>query len=86
LNKPGRVKLRLFGLAKKDAAAWASRSWKPCLKPEFSRMCTRVTGGSCLDNLWEGLPDVAIKELVKILPEARFAIIHAWGDSPPTSP
>ena len=39
-----------------------------------------VTGWSRLDNHWEGLQASALKDLVKILPEARFVIIHAWGD------
>ena len=39
-----------------------------------------VTGWSRLDNLWEGLPTTSIKDLVTILPEARFVVVHAWGD------
>jgi DMSO/TMAO reductase YedYZ molybdopterin-dependent catalytic subunit len=39
-----------------------------------------VTGWSRLDNLWEGLQASALKDQVKILPEARFVIVHAWGD------
>lgn len=38
-----------------------------------------VTGWSRLDNLWEGLASSIIKELVRILPEARFVIVHALG-------
>jgi len=35
-----------------------------------------VTGWSKLDNTWEGVSTQVIKGLVKILPEARFVIVH----------
>ncbi len=38
-----------------------------------------VTGWSRLENLWEGVQASALKNLVKIRPEARFAIVHAPG-------
>jgi DMSO/TMAO reductase YedYZ molybdopterin-dependent catalytic subunit len=38
-----------------------------------------VTGWSRLDNLWEGVSTGEIRELVKILPEARFVIVHGAG-------
>lgn len=38
-----------------------------------------VTTWSRLDNLWKGVPTLALKNLVKIQSEARFAIIHAQG-------
>lgn len=38
-----------------------------------------VTGWSKLDNLWEGVSTSTIKELVNILPEAKFAIVNAVG-------
>ncbi len=76
---PDEWRLRIFGLVERER----------CLSlPEFQALPQRkvlsdvhcVTGWSRLDNLWEGLQTSAIKDLVKILPEARFAIIHAWGD------
>lgn len=36
-----------------------------------------VTRWSKLDNLWEGVGTQVIKELVDILPEARYVIVHA---------
>lgn len=36
-----------------------------------------VTGWSKLDNLWEGVNTAVVKELVDILPEARFVLVHA---------
>ena len=38
-----------------------------------------VTGWSKLDNTWEGVSAQAIKELVKILPEAKFVIVHCYA-------
>jgi len=35
-----------------------------------------VTGWSKLDNIWEGPSTAIIKELVTILPEANFVIVH----------
>ncbi len=77
--KPDEWRLRLFGLVDRE---------RSLSLPEFQALpqgkvfsdvhC--VTGWSRLDNLWEGLPASAIKDLVKILPEARFAIVHARGD------
>lgn len=39
-----------------------------------------VTRWSRLDNLWEGPSTSVVNSLVKLLPEARFAIIHAAGN------
>ncbi len=39
-----------------------------------------VTGWSRLDNTWEGVSTQVLKGLVKILPEARFVIIHCYAD------
>ncbi len=38
-----------------------------------------VTGWSRLDNLWEGVSTSAVRELVKVLPEAKFVIVQAAG-------
>jgi DMSO/TMAO reductase YedYZ molybdopterin-dependent catalytic subunit len=38
-----------------------------------------VTGWSKLDNLWEGVSTSVIPELVSILPEAKFVMVHAAG-------
>jgi len=38
-----------------------------------------VTGWSKLDNLWEGVSARSIRELVKILPEARFVTVRSEG-------
>ena len=36
-----------------------------------------VTTWSRLDNLWEGVSASAIRDLTRILPEAKFVIVHA---------
>jgi DMSO/TMAO reductase YedYZ molybdopterin-dependent catalytic subunit len=38
-----------------------------------------VTGWSKLDNLWEGVSTSVIRELVRILPEAEFVMVHSAG-------
>jgi len=38
-----------------------------------------VTGWSKIDNLWEGVSTRVIRELVDILPEARFVLVHSVG-------
>ena len=39
-----------------------------------------VTRWSKLDNLWEGPRTAVIKQLTRILPEARFVLVHAAGE------
>jgi DMSO/TMAO reductase YedYZ molybdopterin-dependent catalytic subunit len=38
-----------------------------------------VTGWSKLDNVWEGVSTGTIKDIVKILPEAKFVMVHSKG-------
>ena len=38
-----------------------------------------VTGWSKLDNTWEGVSTRVIKGLVRILPEAKFVIVHCYA-------
>jgi DMSO/TMAO reductase YedYZ molybdopterin-dependent catalytic subunit len=38
-----------------------------------------VTGWSKLDNLWEGVSTSQIRQLVRILPEAEFVMVHSAG-------
>jgi DMSO/TMAO reductase YedYZ molybdopterin-dependent catalytic subunit len=38
-----------------------------------------VTGWSMLDNLWEGVSASQIRQLVRILPEAGFVMVHSAG-------
>jgi len=38
-----------------------------------------VTGWSKLDNLWEGVASDQIGQLVRILPEAKFVMVHSAG-------
>jgi len=38
-----------------------------------------VTGWSKLDNLWEGVASEQIRGLVRILPGAKFAMVHSAG-------
>lgn len=38
-----------------------------------------VTGWSVLDNLWEGVSTGVIPKLVKLLPKAKFVVVHSVG-------
>jgi DMSO/TMAO reductase YedYZ molybdopterin-dependent catalytic subunit len=38
-----------------------------------------VTGWSKLDNLWEGVSSSVIRRLARILPEAKFVMVHCAG-------
>lgn len=38
-----------------------------------------VTGWSKLSNLWEGVSSGVLRELVNIIPEAKFVMIHSAG-------
>ena len=38
-----------------------------------------VTGWSKLNNLWEGVSTSIIQQLVRILPEAKFVMVHSAG-------
>lgn len=38
-----------------------------------------VTGWSKLDNLWEGVSTAEVRQLVAILPQARFVMVHSEG-------
>ena len=76
---PAQWRLRLFGLVEKERNL-SLQEFRALPQASVLSDVHCVTGWSRLDNLWEGLPAVAIKGLVKILPGAGFAIIHAWGD------
>lgn len=70
---------RIFGLVdKKKTLSFKEFSALPQIKIVSDIHC--VTTWSKLDNLWEGISAGAIKEVVQILPEARFVIIHADND------
>lgn len=72
-------RLRLFGLVEKEQ----SLSFPEFLALPFVRVFSDVhcvTGWSRLDNLWEGVSPSVLNDLVKIMPEAKFAIIHAAGN------
>jgi DMSO/TMAO reductase YedYZ molybdopterin-dependent catalytic subunit len=71
--------LHLFGLVEKER----SLSYGEFLALPRARVLSDVhcvTGWSRLDNLWEGVSATTLKTLVKINPEANFAIIHAEGN------
>ena len=85
--------LHYGGVPKVDVSKWTFRIWGLVEKerklsyeefialPEvkvFSDVHC-VTGWSKLDNTWEGVSTQVINGLVKILPEAKFVIVHGAG-------
>ncbi len=71
--------LRLFGLVEKERTlTWAEFTALPPVRVLSDIHC--VTTWSRLDNLWEGVSTSELLKLVKVLPEARYAIVHAAQD------
>ncbi len=74
--KPEEWSLRIFGLVEKERTlSFTEFLALPQVKVLSDIHC--VTSWSKLDNLWEGVSASALRDLVKILPEAGFAIVHA---------
>jgi len=71
--------LRLFGLVEKKR----NLSYREFLALPRARVLSDVhcvTGWSRLDNHWEGVLATSLKTLIRIMPEAKFAIVHAEGN------
>lgn len=76
---PADWRLRLFGLVERERSlSFSEFTALPLVKVFSDVHC--VTGWSRLDNLWEGVQSAGLRDQVKILPEARFAIVHASGN------
>jgi DMSO/TMAO reductase YedYZ molybdopterin-dependent catalytic subunit len=68
----------IAGLVEKERKlSYAEFTSLPTVKVFSDIHC--VTGWSKLDNLWEGVSARLIRELVKILPEARFVTVRSEG-------
>jgi len=75
---PNEWSMRLFGLVEAERSlGFREFQALPQVKVFSDVHC--VTTWSRLDNLWEGVPTLALKNLVKIQAGAKFAIIHAHG-------
>lgn len=73
-----RWQFRMFGLVDKERRlSFDEFLALPMVKVFSDIHC--VTTWSRLDNLWEGVGTSILKNLIKINPKARFAIIHASG-------
>jgi DMSO/TMAO reductase YedYZ molybdopterin-dependent catalytic subunit len=71
--------LRLFGLVEEER----NLSYREFLALPRALVLSDVhcvTGWSRLNNQWEGVLTTTLKVLVRIMPDARFAIIHAKGN------
>jgi DMSO/TMAO reductase YedYZ molybdopterin-dependent catalytic subunit len=68
----------IFGLVEKERKlSYAEFTALPQVQVFSDIHC--VTGWSKLDNLWEGISSGQIRELVHILPEAKFVMVHSAG-------
>jgi DMSO/TMAO reductase YedYZ molybdopterin-dependent catalytic subunit len=76
---PALWSLRLFGLVEQEKSLNFQEFMALPRTKVFSDVHC-VTTWSRLDNLWEGVQAKALQNVVRIRPEARFAIIHAHGD------
>jgi DMSO/TMAO reductase YedYZ molybdopterin-dependent catalytic subunit len=75
---PAKWSFRIWGLDNPERAlSYAEFTALPRVKVFSDIHC--VTTWSRLDNLWEGVSTSAIKDLITLLPEARFVIVHAAG-------
>jgi DMSO/TMAO reductase YedYZ molybdopterin-dependent catalytic subunit len=71
-------RLRIYGLVEKELIlSLAEFLALPQVRVLSDVHC--VTGWSRLNNLWEGVGTSELKEMIKILPDAAFAIIHSPG-------
>jgi DMSO/TMAO reductase YedYZ molybdopterin-dependent catalytic subunit len=70
--------MRIFGLVEKERLlGFDEFNALPQIKVFSDIHC--VTTWSRLDNVWEGVSTRELKKLVAISPEAKFAIVHAFG-------
>lgn len=69
-------KFRIFGLVEEEKELNYNEFMSLPKAKVFSDIHC-VTSWSKLNNLWEGVSSSTIKELVNILPEAKFVMIHA---------
>lgn len=76
---PAKWSLRLFGLVKEERTL-SMKEFLDLPRVEVLSDVHCVTTWSRLDNLWEGVVARTLKNLVDILPEARFATVHAAGN------
>lgn len=73
---PSKWKLKIWGLVREEIELdYTDFMSLPQVKVFSDIHC--VTTWSRLNNLWEGVSTSAIKELVEILPEAKYVMVHA---------
>lgn len=71
-------RFRIFGLVEEEVVLTFDQFRSlPMVKVHSDIHC--VTGWSMLDMLWEGVSSIEIRKSVKILPQAKFVMVHAMG-------
>ncbi len=72
-------KFKIFGLVEEEKELnYSEFSSLPVSKVFSDIHC--VTTWSKLNNIWEGVSSSTIKEMVNILPEAKYVMVHASGN------
>lgn len=67
--------LRLFGRVEREAVfTWEQFTALPTVRVVADVHC--VTGWSVLDTVWEGVSPRELLKRVKLLPDARFVVVH----------
>ncbi len=67
--------LRVFGLVEQERTlSFEEFGHLPAIRVLSDIHC--VTRWTKLDNTWDGVSTSALKDIIKILPEARFVIVH----------
>ncbi len=72
-------RFRIFGLVEKEVEL-SYEEFMELPRVEVLSDIHCVTGWSVLDNIWEGIPSVALRDIVSIKDDARFVMIHAEGN------
>jgi DMSO/TMAO reductase YedYZ molybdopterin-dependent catalytic subunit len=71
-------RFNIFGLVEKERRlSYQEFTALPTVRVYSDIHC--VTGWSKLDNLWEGVSSSQLRELVRILPQAKFVMVHSTG-------
>ncbi len=75
----GSWRFRIFGLVKEQVGlTWDQFVALPQVTVDAAFHC--VTQWSRLENTWEGVPFAEVLKLAEPLPQARFVMVHCYGD------
>lgn len=75
-NDMSKWNLRVFGLVEEELTI-SHKEWLSLPRRTFTNDIHCVTTWSKLDNVWEGVAVSTVMDKVKLLPEAKFVMLHA---------